>query len=62
MSNASSIVVADEENVAQLARAFFSAATKESPDDEDILPQVNELIFEIGSSLSNFPQPCSSAR
>jgi hypothetical protein len=34
------IPVSDEDNIAQLARAFFSAATKESPDDEDILPQV----------------------
>jgi len=32
-------MVTDEEHYAQLARAFFSAATKESTDDEDILPQ-----------------------
>jgi hypothetical protein len=47
MSTAISVVVADEDNVAQLARAFFSAATKESADDEDILPQVRERVFEI---------------
>jgi hypothetical protein len=34
---------ADDDNIAHLARAFFSAATKESPDDEDILPQVRIL-------------------
>jgi hypothetical protein len=32
--------MADFERVTQLARAFFKAATKESNDDDDILPQV----------------------
>ena len=62
MSTASPIAVANEENVAQLARAFFSAATKESPDDEDILPQVDELISKIGASRSKSAQFCFSVR
>ena len=31
----------DDEGVAKLALGFFKAATKESADDEDILPQVS---------------------
>ena len=37
----------EEDNVAKLARAFFLAATKESADDEDILPQVDSYISEL---------------
>jgi hypothetical protein len=33
-------LVPDDEQVSKLAKAFFMAATKESEDDEDILPQV----------------------
>jgi hypothetical protein len=33
------MATADEESVYSLARVFFNAATKQSDDSEDILPQ-----------------------
>ena len=33
--------VYEEENICKLAKAFFIATTKQSADDEDILPQVH---------------------